>query len=576
MHFDAIVVGSGFGGSVMAYRLAQAGKRVCLLERGKAFPPGSFPRTPDAMSKNFWSPRHKLHGMFDVWSFRSLAALVASGLGGGSLIYANVHIRKDEKWFVHETPDGAHEDWPVTREQLDPHYTNVEAMLDVHPYPFTHAPYSNTAKTRALKFAGETLAHNPNYKPGEIEWFLPNLAVTFGNQGETPVPGAQIREAIPNLHGLPRSTCRLCGECNVGCNYGSKNTLDYTYLSAAKVLPTPLSIFARCEVKSFRKREGARGYEVHYLDHSDAEEERAPARKKLTCDKLILAAGALGSPYLLLKNRANVPGISELLGTRFNGNGDILGTALKCRETRGGRSVPRRTEPSSGPVISSALRVKDALDGGGVRGRGFYVEDAGFPAFFQWMAAEADLRWFERASHFALRLVKLYLGFDRHPNLSQDFSKLVGEGLDVATLLPLLSMGRELPSGRMSLTGAGDLEIDWRLADSADYFARVRQVMKDVAASVGGEFIDNPLWHLNQLITVHPIGGCPMGRDAKHGVVGSNGQVFGCDDLYVADGSVMPGPVGPNPALTIAAVADYFADQLIPEWNRGALTATSP
>src|ERR671932_1155743 len=124
-HFDAIIVGSGFGGSVMAYRLAEAGLRVCLLERGKAYPPGSFPRSPYRMKQNFWDPSEGLYGMFNVWSFDELGALVCSGLGGGSLIYANVMIRKDERWFVRED----HEYWPVTRADLDPHYDRAEKML---------------------------------------------------------------------------------------------------------------------------------------------------------------------------------------------------------------------------------------------------------------------------------------------------------------------------------------------------------------------------------------------------------------------------------------------------------------
>ena len=101
-HFDAIVVGSGFGGSVMAYRLAEGGLCVCLLERGKAYPPGSFPRSPYRMRENFWDPGEGLYGLYDFWSFHRIHALVASGLGGGSLIYANVLLRKDEEWFVKE------------------------------------------------------------------------------------------------------------------------------------------------------------------------------------------------------------------------------------------------------------------------------------------------------------------------------------------------------------------------------------------------------------------------------------------------------------------------------------------
>src|SRR5690606_11783988 len=111
---DAVVVGSGFGGSVSAYRLAEAGLDVVLLERGKAYPPGSFPRNPHQMSRAFWDPTEGLQGLFDVWTFRGFDSIVSSGLGGGSLIYANVMIRKDERWFVCEPlPGGGYEKWPV-------------------------------------------------------------------------------------------------------------------------------------------------------------------------------------------------------------------------------------------------------------------------------------------------------------------------------------------------------------------------------------------------------------------------------------------------------------------------------
>ena len=159
-HFDAVIVGSGFGGSVMAYRLAEAGLRVCLLERGKAYPPGSFPRSPYRMRTNFWDPSDGLHGLYNFWGFRGLDALVSSGLGGGSLIYANVLLRKDEKWFVKEDVlNGGYEYWPVTRAELDPHYDRVERMLRPQRYPFDLPPYDETSKTRAFRTATERLGH---------------------------------------------------------------------------------------------------------------------------------------------------------------------------------------------------------------------------------------------------------------------------------------------------------------------------------------------------------------------------------------------------------------------------------
>ena len=147
-HFDAVIVGSGFGGSVMAYRLAEAGLRVCLLERGKAYPPFSFPRAPFKLRNNFWDPSEGLYGMYNVWSFKGSGALVSSGLGGGSLIYANIIIRKDEKWFIKEDlQHGGYEYWPVTRADLDPHYDRVDEMMNVQKYPLHIKPYDGTRKT---------------------------------------------------------------------------------------------------------------------------------------------------------------------------------------------------------------------------------------------------------------------------------------------------------------------------------------------------------------------------------------------------------------------------------------------
>ena len=156
-----MVIGSGFGGAVTAYRLAESGLSVILLERGQAYPPDSFPRTPAEMSRAFWDPAAGLYGMFDVWHFTGCDSVVSSGLGGGSLIYANVLLRKDEHWFVQDDPlpHGGFESWPVTRSDLDPHYDEVERMLGATPYPLEVAPYAATRKTRASTVkAGGSLA----------------------------------------------------------------------------------------------------------------------------------------------------------------------------------------------------------------------------------------------------------------------------------------------------------------------------------------------------------------------------------------------------------------------------------
>jgi cholesterol oxidase len=553
-HFDVVVIGSGFGGSVMTYRMAEDDRSVCLLERGKRYPPGSFPRSPRGISKNFWDPSEGLHGMFNLWSFSGIDALVSSGLGGGSLIYANVMIRKDERWFVDDDGAPGQEYWPVRRGDLELHYDRAEKMLRVQRYPFEYEPYASTPKTIALKQAAENL---------DYDWFLPQLAITFANDGAQPVPGEPIREAHPNLHGRTRYTCRLVGECDVGCNYGAKNSLDYTYLSEAHRLGA--EIRDRCEVRTLRRCEGG-GFEVDYVHHDpEAEGQKTDTAAlqvtTVTADRVVVSAGTLGTTYLLLRNCQTLLGLSTAtLGTRFSGNGDLLTFAFRC--TRDGK--PAVIDPGYGPVITSAIRFADARDGDDGEDRGFYVEDAGYPDFVSWMLAIGDqprALWTWRK--VALRLIGKWLQRRPETDLSAEASAFFGDSALSAGLLPLLAMGRDVPDGRMSLED-GRLELDWsKSGASKAYFDRVRTSMHQIADELGGQFRDNPIWWLNKVITVHALGGCPMGRHEREGVVDSWGRAFGVPGLHIADGSVMPGPVGPNPSLTIAALADRFADAII-------------
>jgi cholesterol oxidase len=555
-HYDAIIVGSGFGGSVTAYRLAEAGKRVLVLERGRPYPPGSFTRSPYRARESFWDPPRGLTGMYHYWSFRGIDSLVSAGLGGGSLIYANVFIRKDEHWFVKEdVNDGGYEYWPVTRADLDPHYDNVEKIIPLQRYPLDHEPYASTPKTLAFKEAAE--ANN-------LEWFLPQLAVTFGNEGRPPVPGEAIEEELENLHGRTRTTCQLCGECDVGCNYGAKNTLDYTYLTHAKHAGAEIQTL--CDVRAFQPRPGG-GYEVTYRDLTI--DPAAPVSVRLTCDHLVLSAGTLGTTELLLRNRAAFPRLSRKLGTHFSGNGDLL--TLLLNATKDGQ--PRIIDSGYGPVITSTARMPGAEDGG--TGRGFYLQDAGYPQHLAWVlhavSAPKQLWRWRKAGFY---LLKNWLQGTPDTDVTAEIADLMLPSELSSGGLPLLGMGRDVPDGRLFLRN-GRLDTDWTRKASDAYFARLRTTSRGFAEALGGRFADNPLWFLRRVITVHPLGGAPMGRDANEGVVDPWGNVYGYPGLHIADGSVMPGPTGPNPSFTIAALADRFADQIIDPDRRAAEAAAS-
>jgi len=535
--FDAVVVGSGFGGSVMTYRLAEAKVSVCLLERGKPWAPGTFPRTPLEFSRATWDPSEGRHGLYDFWSFRGLSALISSGLGGGSLIYANVLLRRDERWFA----DGPiRQRWPIDYADLDRHYDRVEEMLTPAVYP----PHlvAITPKTRAFAAAAE--------REG-LERVETPLAITFSGDGEE--LGAPFGDPERNVHRAQRYTCRLVGECDLGgCNYGSKNSLDFTYISAAARLGAVIR--SRHEVKALTPVRD--GYLVDVVDHSHAEEGAPQLQRTIRARRLILSAGALGTPYLLLTNRGAFPKLSPKLGTRFCGNGDFLTFAARSAEA---------LEPARGPVITSAVRVYDA-DGADPRDDrpGHYVEDGGYSAAFAWIAemlAAPRVVWAER--RLLAKLAWGSLTGNRGRHLSGELSQLFGGPRLSAGTLPLLGMGREPPQGRMRIVD-GKLDIRWSFQLARPYFEQVHKTMARLAEGMDATIADNILWRLSSVITVHPLGGCPLGASAADGVVDPrNGEVHNYPRLHIADGSVMPGPVGPNPSLTIAALSDRFADAIV-------------
>ncbi|MCG5433353.1 GMC oxidoreductase [Mycobacterium sp. MYCO198283] len=543
---DTLVVGSGFGGSVVAAKLAERADRegrsgdVCVVERGKAYAPNDFPRTPKTMATNFWNTRSGLHGLFDVWNFMGFDAVVASGLGGGSLIYANVMLRKDESWFTQPHPyrRGVTETWSFTRKDLDPHYDAVAECLSLQTYPGDQ-PFQ-VPKAAAFRAAAPT---------GMAVQSAP-LAVRFDG-GNGPEVGAPLPAApYGNIHGAHRRTCRLIGECDLGCNEGAKSSMDHTFLSIAS--DHGASIHTCTEVRRITKHKDH--FAVEVLLHTPGATGEPPT-KTITARRVVLAAGTFGSTNLLLCNRASLGLRNPALGTRFCGNGDLLSFVIDARNR------DDDIQPSRGPVITSYLRFDD--------GHGMYIEDAGVPAFAEWLVDMSQLSGRVKgvASLVGQRLWWQVTGKGRS-SLSRDLAKIVGPGTFGARVFPLLGMGRDVPDGMLYLReqdGETRLDSTWTTGTSLAYFDAMVARMRAMAHKLGGRFVMNPSWLRRRVITVHPLGGCPADTTESEGVVDTYGRVKGVENLWVCDGSVMPGPVGANPSFTIAAFAHRAAEQMVAE-----------
>lgn len=544
--FDYVVIGSGFGGSVMSCRLTEKGYNVGLLERGRQWKMHEFPRRPNEIQENmFWDPEDKKFGLME---FRDNAGsdvmtLTASGLGGGSLIYANVLYRAPEEFFA---------GWPApySRAHLEPYYNKVLEMMEARPYPFaTEKYYQNTPKTVALKKAAETMPINPA-TTSRPEFQLPPLAVRFDGD----FPGQQS----PNRHGALQSKCNKCGECDIGCNIHAKNTLDLNYIHRARTLNAP---HGRLDVKTEAEVIKIEQIDKHYKVTFRVPQ--FPAQELvLTAHNVVLSAGSVGSTALLLKMKkhGHLPKLNSWLGQKWCGNGDILGMVLDAKEN---------LEPSNGPVITGAIKYSFQSYPDGFP-HGMYLEDAGFPIGMAWYLSGKvpQISTIKGALKLAWLNVKNYLcKLFRIPttapiNVGDMFAAALDKADFVRRSFVLLGMGRDRSDGVISLREDDQAVIHWDLTKSELQFERMREEMKKVADSVGGLYLDNPLTHLDKVISVHPLGGCPMGATAEEGFVSPEGKVYGYEGLYVVDGSILPTSTGTNPSMTIAAVAESIADRI--------------
>jgi cholesterol oxidase len=516
--YDVVVIGSGFGGAITACRLAAAGRSVCVLERGKRWNKQDFPRTLGQMAHAFWNPLD--HGLLDYRVFRNIDVIQAAGVGGGSLVYFNVHKRAKPEIF--EQPR-----WPrnIKRHTLDPFYDQAKEILEARPLvPPAGLPLP--ARTQALLDAGGAAGRKPE---------LLDICVYTGPDRLNPYSG------------LPQQACVYCGNCMLGCHVHAKNTLDLNYLALAE--KNGAEIYALHEASSIEPMPDG-GYKVGFRRFA------APGAFETATvigRKVAVAAGSLGSTELLLRCRdvnRTLTSLGPKLGEGFSGNGDALIPTT--------RNLPREIDAACGPSITVGVDCSTA-------GNQIYIQDLGIPDPFFWylqagVPVPAKLRslWLV-IKEYILRIV----GRGQHP-LRVEFERLF-DG-DIIRALPYLGMGTDDADGRMRLVD-GAIDIIWYRRSSRGMFAQMESALKELSRGIEGEYKASPLreWPLGKLLTAHPLGGCAMSDRKEDGVVDEFGQVWNYPDLYVSDGSIVPTALAINPSATISALAERIAQHMVSE-----------
>jgi cholesterol oxidase len=556
-YYDVVIIGSGFGGSITAYRLAAAQKAagkevsVCVLERGKRFQRGEFPRDLGKPKDWWWQEGGAggWKGLMEFRSFNNISVLVGSGVGGTSLIYLDVQIDASPSTFGIEDHLGQNR-WPRTvdwKKELPEYYRRVFDMLRPSPIP------DPQLKTRVLNAAAETTGAADRFR-------LLDLAIYWGKQGSE---RGVLNQDPYGRGGPPQIGCAYCGECFLGCNTHSKNTVDLNYLWLAQ--RAGVEVYSQHNVVKIEQNPAhdpihPKGYTVQYEDLRWGSTGRVSGRK------LIVAAGTLGSTELLLRckhgykqGRVSVaptlPDLSDKLGSYFSGNGDFGAVGFETN---------RLVNPMNGPTITAMIDYRDKLDA-----HGFIIEDGGFPDILRRHLRNMSGRFASARS--LLHALKSFFNRGGKEGFAGGLFTQLLDQLDFMAIrdaLPYLAMGIDAADGVMSIDEEGSLRIDWANTNSMAFFRELERTLREITETpkpgLDGNALFNPTWSAQKhLITVHPLGGCPMGDDETKGVVNPDGQVFKYPNLYVADGSIVPSALGPNPSKTIGALAERIAEQLI-------------
>jgi cholesterol oxidase len=521
--YDVVIIGSGFGGSITACRLAQAGRSVCVLERGRRWGNVDFPRSPSQIAGNgFWDPEGGHFGLLDYRVFPRMHVIQGSGVGGGSLHYFNVHLRPPASIF-----DDIR--WPagIDSRTLDPYYSLARDMLDATPLT---PPAGRVLPTRTTAFLE---ACEGAERAGEL---VP-IAVYAG-------PGRK------NPHGAaPQQPCDYSGDCMIGCATHAKNTLDLNYLALAE--RHGAEVYPLHRVHRVAPAAQGSGYRVSYERLDPATATSAPF-DSVCAETVIVAAGTLGTAELLLRCRdrlGSLPDLSPAVGHGFSGNGDLL---------LAGTLTDGDIDAGPGPSITAGADFATAA-------QQLYVEDLGLPDPLFWFI-EGMLAGAVAPTNIPRLITLLLDGGLGIPGatarLTREREHLLGGGR-TRGFLPYLGMCEDAADGKFSLDGSGALNLHWNPDASRSNFLELEEALRELSTALGGEYVPSPLWLAGDLLTAHPLGGCRMSEDRLEGVVDDRCEVHGYPGLFVVDGSTVPTALARNPTATISALAERAAFLMI-------------
>ncbi len=531
--YDVVVVGSGYGAGVAASRVARCGKSVAVLERGREFLPGDFPDRAAAATKELQVTGANLHlgsatALFDVRLNDDVHVMMACGLGGTSLINANVCLAPDPRVFEDRA-------WPSEMREdrlLAEGFVRARHMLRPEPCPETHS----LEKVAALELASRAF-----------------------DRKVRPVPLHVSYQGGPNAAGVEQEACTACGDCCGGCNVGAKTTVASTYLADAAAFGA--EIFTELQVLSLSKEANGTWriwMRPQLWDSGDSK------KIAIEADNVILGAGTLGSTEILLRSRQNGLEFSPWLGGRFTSNGDAIAIAYNNDVPVNGIGVghpPKADVPPVGQAVNGLIDLRDDPD---VR-EGLAVVECALPSAFAAMLPSLLVPGGAMFGDAASRSLSEEL--DAYGRATESLFKGAYCGA-VHNTQTFLAVGHDAGNGLMRLEN-DRVVVEWRNGPQQRVFQRIEETLKKATEATGGAYMRNPAAERlmgGNLMTVHPLGGCSMGADSSSGVVNHKGQVYDAseglaptavhDGLYICDGAVLPCPVGIHPLLTITALAE--------------------